>query len=85
VAVPPALSRLPDAPTDVQRHIPDTLVWVYHDGVWRAGVVVSSAGPAVTVRYRLSDHGATGVDTLGWPDLAVEQRTEPDRFVDYRR
>ncbi len=75
-------NRLPTLPAGAQRHGPNTPVWVDRDGVWRPGVVVASAGPVVTIRYRINDRGATGVDTVHWPSLAAEPRAERDTFVD---
>lgn len=79
---PAHLNRLPALPAGEQQHVPDTRIWVDRDGVWRPGVVVASAGPVVTIRYRINDRGATGVDTVHWPSLATEPRAERDNFVD---
>ncbi len=80
-APPDDLVRLPEDPPEGRRHQPDTAVWVLRDGTWRAGVVIASAGPAVTVRFRLGDGGGTGVDTITWPDVAADARTEPDVYL----
>lgn len=82
MTAPAGLTRLPASPTDEQRHPPEAAVWVVHDGTWRPGRVVCWAGPAVTVRLRMSDRGGTGVDTVMWPELAEQPRTDPDPFVD---
>ncbi len=82
MTAPAGLNPLPRSPSDEQRHRPETPVWVAHDGTWRPARVVCWAGPAVTVRVRLSDRGGTGVNTVMWPDLAEQPRTEPDPFID---
>ncbi len=82
MTAPAGLTRLPPSPTDEQRHQPETPVWVAYDGTWRPARVVCWAGPAVTVRLRMTDRGGTGVDTVMWPALAEQARTEPDPFVD---
>ncbi len=82
VTAPAGLTRLPRLPEEPQQHQRDALVWVDRGGQWRPGVVVTSGGPAVTVRWLVNDGGRTGVDTVLWNDLAEQPRTERDRFID---
>jgi hypothetical protein len=50
------------APTDTYR--PADRVWIFRQGIWRAGVVEAASPRAATVTYRPSGARGTGVDTL---------------------
>jgi hypothetical protein len=69
------------APTDSYR--PTDPVWVYRDGVWRAGVIEAASARAAMVTYRPSGARGTGVDTL--TARYVLARAEVDPVLDGRR
>ncbi|GAA4731467.1 GGDEF domain-containing protein [Phytohabitans rumicis] len=53
------------------------LVWVYRNGIRRAGVVEGASGWAALVRYRCSDGAGTAVDTMSAECLAVRVEADP--------
>ncbi len=73
-------ARHPAGVVATENYLPDDPVWVYHEGAWRPGIIVTSSARAATISFRLVDGAATAVDTV--PAPYVLARFEPDPLLD---
>jgi hypothetical protein len=63
------------APTD--SYHPNDPVWIFRDGVWRAGIVDGASAFAATVIYRSNAGRGLGVDIRTAPYVLARNEVDP--------